>query len=258
MIQVSSVQSIPPFRKNTVKPKRNRRVLQWVLFFFFIIAIIAFFNSQISRVTDIKVSGNHFLSEKEIYDQANLHLNMQYFFLFPSTVEAKLVNLHEIKKVEVQKKLPGHVKISIVEYQPVAYLSDKKNGWLPLLENGYLVQKGLNDQFVSGPLITEWKDHQQLTVLASELKKIQPQILEQISEIQQNGKVDNPNQLLLVMNEGYKVHVPLEKLSTNMNLYQSIIENVKERTLKLGDIYMLESIRFEEFSNRGDKKNEGQ
>ncbi len=241
-----------------MKPKRNRRVLKWVIFFFFVIAIIAFFNTPISRVTDIQISGNHFLADKEIYEQGNLHLNMQYFFLFPSTIEGKLAELKEIKNVKIQKVFPGHVKVSIVEYQPIAFLNNKKNGWLPLLENGYLIQRPLQDQFISGPLITEWKDQEQLTKLADELKKVQPHILEEISEIQQNGQVDDPNRLLLFMNEGYKVHVPLEKLSTNMNLYPSIIENIKDKTMNLGDIYMLESIRFEEFKNSGDQKNEGQ
>lgn len=251
-MKLSSVQTIPPYRKKIVKPKRSRRVLNLILFFFFVLAIIAFFNSSISRITDIQIQGNHFLTEKEIYDQGNLRLNMQYFFLIPSSLEEKLAKLQEIKKVEIQKVFPSKLKISIVEYQPIAFLQQKNNEWLPILENGYLVPKPMNGQFMNGPLITEWKDQRLLSKLADQLKKIQPVILDQISEIRQNGQVDDPSQLLLIMNEGYKVHVSLEKLANNLNLYPSIIENVKEKTTKLGDIYMLESIRFEEFKDSGD------
>ncbi|MFV9509983.1 cell division protein FtsQ/DivIB [Tepidibacillus sp. LV47] len=246
-------QTIPPYRKRTVKPKGNRRVLKLVLFFFFVLAIIAFFNSSISRITDIQIQGNHFLTEKEIFDQGNLRLNMQYFFLIPSSLQEKLIKLKEIKKVDVQKQFPGHLKITIIEYQPIAYLYQKNNEWLPILENGYLLKKPVKDQYMSGPFITEWKDQKLLPILIDELKKIQPHVLKQISEIRQNGQVDDPTRLLLIMNEGYKVHVPLEKLASQMNLYPSIIENVKGKTTKLGDIYMLESIRFEEFKNRGEK-----
>ena len=253
MMEVSSLQTIPPYRNKTVKPKkRNRKVLTLILFFFFVIAIIAFFNSPISKITKIEVKGNQLVSEQRVYEQGHLRLNMQYFFIQTKSLEEQLAQMKEIKKVEVIKKFPGYLEIKIVENQPIAYLNEKDNEWQPMLENGYLVPSVQKKQFMSGPFITEWKEKEKLVQLATELKKIQPSVLERISEIRQNGQATDPSELLLIMNEGYKIHVPLEKLGMNMNLYPGIIESVKEKTTRLGEIYMLESIRFEEYKNSGD------
>ncbi|MFX0559783.1 cell division protein FtsQ/DivIB [Tepidibacillus infernus] len=250
-----SYQTIPQFKKQVMIPKKNRKLLRYLFLFFLLIAMITYFNLPISRITSIQITGLNLLTEKEIYEKGKLHQNMHYWFLKASSLENRLLELPEIKKVEVEKKYPGKLRIQILEQKPIAFLYSKKQ-WVPVLENGYLVQKKIDQIVMNRPLISEWKNNDQLPTLARELAKVDPAILDELSEIKNEPNMIDTNQVLIYTREGYRLHVHLDELSKKINLLSSILENLKAKTKNLGDIYLLDSIRFEEYKNSGEPNNE--
>jgi len=238
-------QIVPLSRQKSLKHKKNKHLLRWLFLFFLLLAIIAYLKSPISRVTDIQITGLNLLEEQDIYQKAEIHHNMHYFLIKTSTIEEKLLELKEIKKVEVIKEFPGKCRITILENKPVAMVHQQNGNLVPLLENGYLMNN--NKRFFNLPLITNWKDGTRLTALAEQLDKLHPVVLEEISEIQQDASVADQNQLLIMMRDGYKIHIFLDELSKKLNLYPSIIDSLKEKNQNTGELYLLESIRFEEY-----------
>lgn len=250
-----SPETLPKYKKRVSKQRKNKKLTGLFLFFFLLIAIITFFNSSISRIIDIKISGNELLSVEDIYDKANLNINMQYLFARVSTIEKKILEVEEVKGVKVKKQFPGKLYIEIEEFKPVALLYKSNKDFIPILENGYLTTK-INKMVVDFPLVTKWNDYNQLEKLAQELTKIKASTLEDISEIRQNPQEHDPLQLLIYSKEGYRIHIPLDKLSSKLNLYPNIIENLKEINPNLGDIYLLESNRFGEFNKSSNNEKE--
>lgn len=238
--------SLPPKRR-VLHQKKSKKTLRLIFFFFLLVAIISFFNSSISRIIDIEVIGLRLLSEKTIYDQAGLAKNMHYFFTRTSSIENKLLMLEQIKEVKATKEFPGKLRIHIVEQKPVALFYNSANKWEMILENGYLYNYDNKKIFLELPLVTKWQDLDLLPRLGAELDKVNLSILNEISEIHQNPQKADSNQLLLYSKDGYKIHISLNDLGDKLNLYPLIIESLQTKNDNPGDIYLLDSMRFEEF-----------
>lgn len=238
-----------PKRKRVTK-KNNGKLILFIFVFFLLIAIVIFLNSSISKISNIQIIGIDLLTEEEIYKKADINLDMYYFFADPDSIESNLKELDIIKEVEVTKKFPGILTILAVEQEFVAYFKKSEHEWVPVLENGSLYNKEYNEDFFDRPLITKWTDMDLISDLASELSEIKPSILEEISEITQNPQEDELNRLLVYTREGYRIHINIEDLSENLNLYPEIIEGICDKTDNKGDIFLLESFRFVEFNNQ--------
>lgn len=243
---MDSYQEVYYSRRNRTR-KTNKRLTAIIVLFFILIAFLIYFNSSFSKITMIQITGLNLLQEKDIYDKAGLDNNMQYFLTGVSNIENSLLELLEVKEVEVTKTFPGKLFIRIEENNPIAFIY-RNDKFTLLLENGYIYHKDITKKYLDIPYITKWTDDTGIKDLANELTETDPSVLYQISEIQQNPQTLYPNQLLLITKEGYKVHINLDELSDRLELYPLIVESLKSKSTKLGDIYMVESIRFKEFS----------
>ncbi|OEF99529.1 hypothetical protein BHF71_08580 [Vulcanibacillus modesticaldus] len=247
-----SEQSFPIYQKRRVKRKRNKRLVGLIILFFLFIAIIIYLKSPISRIAEIEISGIDLLSENDIYKTADLRIGMYYLPIRTNSIKRKLLELEEVKEVNVTKQFPSKLVIQVIEEQPIAYLLNEDGVWLPILENGYIFNGNSEKNFLDRPLVTKWDDVNKIPKLVEELGKIKPSILVEISEIWQSRDLNatfDSSRLIIFTREGYRVHVLLEELGDKMNLYPAIINNLKTKTTKLGDIYLLESMRFEEFDD---------
>ena len=240
-----------------MKQKRNKRLSKLLFIFFFIISLVIYFNSSISKITQIEIIGLNILSEEEVYKQGEINHGMQYLFLSPAKVSDKLLEGSKIKEVLVKKHFPGKLKIDITENKIIAYLHHSNKEWLPILENGYIMNSSKNTSYINRPLITNWPKEEKITLLATELTKVQPVILEEISEIQYNHVQLEQDRLLLYTKDGYTIHVNLLDLGNKLNLLPNIIDQLKEKNYPVGEIYLLDSIRFEEYKHNEVIENEG-
>ncbi len=239
-----------------VKNRRSKRLSRLIMFFFIILSIVIYFNSSISKITQIEIVGLELLTEEEVYNLAEIKSGMQYLFLSTSRMSEKLLKEKKVKTVEVEKKFPGKLSIHIIENQIIAYLYHSNKEWRPILENGYILDNGNNMSYINRPLITNWPKQENVSLLAAELTRVQPMILENISEIQYNREALEEDRLLLYSKDGYTIHVYLNELANKLNLLPGIINQLKEKKYSTGEIYLLDSIRFEEYKNNEGKENE--
>lgn len=240
--------SIYPKRKRQVK-KNNSKLFILIFLFFLLIAVVIFLNSSISKITNIEIVGLDLLTEEKLLEEIDIYSGKYYFLVDTESIRNELLQIDLVNNVEVIKHFPGSLSINIVEQKIIAYYKDTENNWIPVLENGSLYHDSHNQEFIDKPLITVWENKELLNDLALELIKVKPFILEKISEITLNSEEDELNRLLIYTREGYRIHVMIENLSENLNLYPEIIEGISKKTSNKGDIYLIDSFRFVEFNN---------
>ena len=84
-------------------------VLMWLLFYFF--------TSERFFVYGVELSGNQFVSVEEIFEQSDLD-SLSIFFVHPSEVSQRLLELANIKGAQVTVRLPNRVAITVTERSP--------------------------------------------------------------------------------------------------------------------------------------------
>ena len=65
-----------PSLKDQRKQRANRRLLFFLSFFFLLLLLMVYFQSPLSHVRNITVSGTHFLSEEEVIEYSQMNDGM--------------------------------------------------------------------------------------------------------------------------------------------------------------------------------------
>jgi len=86
-------------------------------------AYIYLSNSPRFNITEIRVQGNHRITEDEILGQTRYCLGRNIFSLDLKRIQRELKEDIRIKKVRVKRKFPGCISIEIEEKSPVLWIS---------------------------------------------------------------------------------------------------------------------------------------
>jgi cell division protein FtsQ len=239
---MANVEKIPRLRKETRKKKANRQLLMLMLLFFLVVLAVLFFQSSISRVQDISVTGANLVPADEVIKQSRLTFDMQYLFVNREKVEESiLAGLPAIESVDVRKTFPGKIELAVKERPRVALLMDNRGATYPVTNNGIVLkQYPSGDGSVDKPIIRQWKQAQLLPKFAQELYKLDPGIRQQISEIQHQPEQDNPERLVLFMKDGFEVHTTIQNFADNMAWYPSFVQSLKQEGKTEGIINLSE------------------
>jgi cell division protein FtsQ len=214
--KIVSIEDRIPILKQQRKKKANRRLIMLLLIFFLLIAFIIYFQSPLSQVKGISVSGNRAYTEKEITETANITKSTSVWKVKGKAVEGKLTELPEIKKAHVQLKLPNTVSIQIEEYKRIAYISKGKL-FLPVLENGEVLdEKKSSDLPLNAPVLYSFSEGEKLNEMIKSLEKLPPEVLNSISEIHHSPK----------KTDAYEVSATIKTFAEKMSHYPSILSQL--------------------------------
>lgn len=163
-------------RAHTATKHRNRRVLVICSKTLLVLAGTAallvgarigaqrlFFDNPEYRLTRISVQTDGTLQREQIIKATGLHEGANIFSVNLSTLRDQLQQLPQIDDVQVVRKMPSEIDISIVERKPVAWITSEKSLSDPFASDGaFLVdargvlmkQKKLLPEYLGLPLIT--------------------------------------------------------------------------------------------------------
>lgn len=103
---MANIEKIPRLRQENRKKKTNRQLLILMLLFFTVLLVVLFFQSSISRVQDISVTGAKLVPSEEVIKHSQLTFDMQYLFVNKQNVEHSIIAaLPAIESVDVRKKV---------------------------------------------------------------------------------------------------------------------------------------------------------
>lgn len=239
-----------------VKKRAHRnRMIYFLFLFFFLILVILYVQSPYSKIEEIRVSGNERLSAEEIVGKSGLKVGHS-IFLLPSQVEERMEKDPEIKRAKLVFLFPNRYLLEVEENQVVALL--REGGEIrPVLENGYLLSA---DEKVGRdyPILTDWKERNELPSFIGEVKKIKKEVLEQISEIRSVPTQKDRYKVVVYMKDQFEVETSLVHFSQYMNLYPFVKEGLTGK--KPGVITMNDSgsyyISYEELQMENQAKSQ--
>ncbi|MBU8877727.1 FtsQ-type POTRA domain-containing protein [Bacillus sp. FJAT-29790] len=224
--KVVSLEDRIPKLKQQRRKKANRRLILLLLFFFSLIAFVIYFQSPLSHINKINVTGNSIYSYDELIAISGLNEKTNVWKVEDKAIEGKLIKLPEIKTAKVQITLPNTVTITLEEYKRIAYIMKEKS-YLPVIENG----KILNDDKISGipanaPILIGFSQGNVLNGMIKELEILREEVLNSISEIHHTPKNTDAFHLTLFMNDGYEVSATVRSFSEKMAHYPSIVSQL--------------------------------
>lgn len=244
-----------PKIKQKRKQKTNRRIIAYVSFFFLIILCIVYFQSPLSKISSIKVTGNVNLATNEIIKLSGLSKGTSFWGIDKDEVIDKIEAHKEVKSVSLIKKLPNKVQISILELKRIAYIATG-DSFYPVLENGYVMSSLNNNELPSNaPILFNWKKDSEIKEMVTELDKLPEAIQNSISEIHLDPKDTDPWRIRLFMTDGYEVVGTIRGFAENMTNYPAI---VKELDSSVKGVIDIEVPALKPYEIKGDDESESE
>jgi cell division protein FtsQ len=242
-----------PKLKQQRRRKANRRLIFLLFLFFSLIAMVVYVKSPLSHVKNIIVKGNEEYSNNEIIEKTGITSENNIWQIKSQVIEAKLVQLKEIKKASIKVHWPNSVIIQVKEHKRIAYL--KKDAlFYPVLDNGTILSNGQSNLPINAPVLIDFKEGTVLRDMVIELKKLPEEILNSISEIHYTPyKTDNYH-ISSYMNDGFEVSATIRSYSNKMSHYPSIISQLDLN--KKGIIDLEVGSFFKAYPSEGEVNNE--
>ena len=226
--KIVSLEDRIPKLKQQRRKKANKRLITLLLLFFLLIGCIIYFQSPLSRIKNISVQGNELYPATEIQKKSGLTQKTNIWKVKEKTISKKLLELPEIKSINVKLKFPNSVIIQVKEYKRIAYLAREAH-FLAVLENGNIIENTNNELIpVSAPILIGFSDGDVLDEMIDGLEQLPDEIVNSISEIHYTPKETDDYSITLFMNDGFEVKATLRTFSEKMVHYPSIISQLDQ------------------------------
>ncbi|WP_312095317.1 FtsQ-type POTRA domain-containing protein [Niallia sp.] len=254
--KVVSLEDRIPKLKEQRRRKANRRLIFLLLLFFLIIVCVIYFQSPLSHVKNIKITGNHLYTYKDLEKMSGINSETNIWTIKKDQLAAKLKESGGIKSAKISISFPNTVLIDVKEYRKIAYF-EVENEFIPLLENGDMLHdRAMKNSPYDAPLVKDMKseDEKVITKIGEELSELPASVYNAISEVRYTPKNTDKWHVTVYMNDGNQVLASLSSFSDKMKHYPSIIAQLN--TDKKGVIDLEVGSYFKAFDSEGEKKSE--
>ena len=213
--------------KKVIKKKRKIKFKAVFILFLILICVGLITLGLLSMpITNIYISGNKILSDQEIIDLAGLSNYPSSINNMSMVVEKRLEQNINIISAKVIKKWLTKVYIEVEENIPLFYNASVNK---TLLYDG----KEVDDNLKCATLVNYVPDTI-YSKFVDEMKKVNTEILNRISEIKYDPNDVDTERFLILMNDGNYVYLTLPEFN-KINSYINIIKNFEA---KKGILYL--------------------
>lgn len=251
--KVVSLEERIPKLKQRRKQKANRRLILYLSIFFLLILGVIYFQSPLSKISAIKISGNQFIPQNEMIQLSKLAVGTSFWNFSSEEVEKNILQHPEIKKVSVKRVFPNIVTIEVKEYKRIAYIltNDK---YLPIIENGEVLKTEHKDEIIlNAPVFVNWSKGEDIQEMIAQFKELPESVMNSISEIHFTPIPTDSLHITLFMNDGNQVIASIRNFSEKMKYYPAMVKELDPNVK--GIFYIDVENRFIPF---GDDKNESE
>ncbi|WP_338555680.1 FtsQ-type POTRA domain-containing protein [Paenibacillus sp. KS-LC4] len=231
---------MPVLKKPVGKRKGNRKLLSVLVLLFVILLSVLFFNSSISKISEIHIEGTAYTTAAEIGQAAAISVGDAFFGTTSATIEEAVKAIPTINNVTVDKAFPGKVTITVEEYPVVAFELFSDGHLTALLANGSELPAANEELLVNKPVLSGWKQGDAYRVkLAEQLGKIPAKQLSDLSEIMPYPSKAYPDRIKIYTRTKFEVVTAISLLSEKIETMNAVIETQEpgKITLLLADTY---------------------
>lgn len=223
-------------RRKSKKKKINKKILGFfsIIILVAIIVVLAL-TAPIFNITKIEINGNEKVSKDTIIALSGIKMGENIFRFNNNMIQNVKQNTY-IEKVEIQRKMPGTVVISVKE-RKIKYQINLINSYVYLDKNGYLLENSAERKNV--PVIVGFSIKEDEMLNEKRLKDNDLEKLANVAKIIEAAKAinidnlitevnveDKNNTILYLESKSKKINVGDTTNLTNKMLYvQKILEN---------------------------------
>ena len=223
-------------RRKSKKKKINKKILVFfsIIILVAIIVVLAL-TAPIFNITKIEINGNEKVSKDTIIALSGIKMGENIFRFNNNMIQNVKQNTY-IEKVEIQRKMPGTVVISVKE-RKIKYQINLINSYVYLDKNGYLLENSAERKNV--PVIVGFSIKEDEMLNEKRLKDNDLEKLANVAKIIEAAKAinidnlitevnveDKNNTILYLESKSKKINVGDTTNLTNKMLYvQKILEN---------------------------------
>ena len=213
--------------KIKVKVKKRKLNFKKVIIAIIVLVILVLSINYIKnkKITNIYITGNNILTDKEIIDLSILKNYPSFYFTFKNKIKKEILANSYIKDVKIIKQLPSKIYLDIEEYKPICIYDNKI-----ILENGKTVDNTYNIKNI--PILINYPED--LLEFVSKFTLVNNEVLTKISEIKYDPSPVDDKRYSLYMDDGNLVYITLSKI-TKLNNYIGIYNSMED---KKGIIYL--------------------
>ncbi len=221
MDKVIDIEERIPSMREKRRRKTNKKFLLMLTVFVVALLAILYFQSPLSKVREISVSGA-LLNEQALYkEQSGLALDNPIWSFSTGSIEKTLAEIDGVKNVSVSRKWFRDIAIVITEWETVAYIEDDGHYSL-LLENGEIFPAGMLSPEAEAPILTNFQDSDIRKRMTTQLLKMDGNVYQLLSEIIFDGTEEDSDSITVYMNDGFEVRAVISTFAEQMVYYPDV------------------------------------
>ncbi|MNH96158.1 Cell division protein DivIB [compost metagenome] len=224
------------------KSRSNKKLLIFLFLFFITVLIILFFQSSLSKVSEIEITGNELIISETIGQAAGINIGDHFFAISSNEVEGRIKEaLKMMKEVSVTRHFPGVVSIEVKEYPRVAFQFSADGKTEAVLADGVALAVPSTDFPIDKPILTGWSDNDpNKAQLCKVLGELPASALSDISEIIPDATDSYPDKIKMFTRSKFEVYTTIAYLPGKIDSLPGMIASLRGESVTTGFINMLE------------------
>lgn len=139
-------------KKNETYHKIVLAVVKWIIIIVLLIGAILFFlSTPIFNITNISIVNNSKISADTIQQLSGIQIGDNIYKLSKKQIAENIKNNSYIENVQIKRKLPSEIEISVQERQ-ATYLLEVGNGFMAINNQGYMLE--ISEEINGLPVLT--------------------------------------------------------------------------------------------------------
>ena len=183
--------------------------------------------SSASSVKEISISGNSLINDEEIAERLQFSEGDKMISINTDRAEENISLLPAIEEVHVERSWWNGVDVNISEYRTFGYVTNDGN-YYPVLENARVL-RGYPAPPDEAPILYYFEG-EEFDALVDSLSKIEPSILDGISEIYYRPSEQSSTRIHMFMNDGQEIVADYRTIDSKMNYYIGMREEIGDST----------------------------
>ncbi|MHA6484725.1 cell division protein FtsQ/DivIB [Paenibacillus sp. strain BS8-2] len=233
--------NMPVLKEPARKRKGNKKLLSILLLLFAALLAVLFFNSSISKISEIQVTGMAYASKEEILAASAISIGDAFFRTSSGEISDRVKQLSQVESAKVVKVFPGVIKIEVIEYPVVAFELTSDGKLMALMSSGASVNAQLEGNAMDKPILTGWPQDDPVKLeLTKKLAQIPQKQLSDLSEIAPIPSKAYPDRIRMYTRTKFEVITAVSVLEEKIDALNAVIETQEpgKITMLLADTYV--------------------
>ena len=211
--------------------KLRKRLLILVVIFLVPLLGSLYYISPLSKVSEVVVAENPLTPKEALIESSQIVKNERLwpqFFARQRIATAIEKANPRVKKATITLQQWNQLHLHVEEYSESAYLV-KGNDYLPILENGTILQEPRKEVTKGRVIVENFTDETLILETLKQYKELPEEIQDAISQITYAPSKNNEELLTIFMNDGNQVIVGISKLADHMKYYLQVAKEMSEK-----------------------------